>query len=378
MSEDAPSARVPFVGLDREYDEVAAELEPAVIEVLRSQAYALGPAVERFEREAAEYLGVANAIGVSNGSDALVLGLAALDVGPGDQVVTTPFTFYATVSAIVQLGAEPVFADISPEDYLLSADAAAAVVTDRTRALLPVQLYGQCVDPAAFDGIARSRRIPILEDAAQAIGAERGGLRAGSLGDVGSFSFYPTKNLAACGEAGMLVTNDDRLAARLRRLRNQGSDRRYEHLELGWNARMDGIQAAALSVKLRHLDGWAEARRDNARRYGEWLRQAGLDATLGLPTIADGGTHVFHQYVVRAPRRDELRAHLGERGIGSDVFYPTPLHLQPCFESLGYRVGDLPEAERAAAEVLALPVFPQLRRDEQERVVAEIAAFYGG
>lgn len=368
---------VPFVGLDREYAEVAADVEAAVLEVMRSQAYVLGPATDRFESELAEYLGVEHAIGVSNGSDALVLALAALDVGPGDQVVTTPFTFYATVSAIVQRGAEPVFADISPEDYLLDPEAARAARNDRTRAILPVQLYGQCVSPAAFDEIAREQGVPIVEDAAQAIGARRSGVAAGALGDVASFSFYPTKNLAACGEAGMVVTGDDRLAARLRRLRNQGSDRRYEHLEVGWNARMDGIQAAALAVKLRHLDDWTARRREHAQRYRELFSAAGLDEILTLPRVAEESHHVFHQFVVRAPRRDELRAHLSGRGVSTDVFYPEPLHLQPCFEDLGYRRGDLPEAERAAVEVLALPVFAQLRAEEQERVVEAIGSFYG-
>ena len=372
------STPVPFLDLSREYAEIASEIEPAVLDVLRSQAYVLGPAVARFETEIASHLGVEHAIGVSSGSDAVLLALAALDIGPGDQVVTSPFTFFATVSAITRLGAEPVFADIAPDDYLLDPEQVERVATDRTRAIVPVQLYGQCVDPAAFDATARKRRIPIVEDAAQAIGARRAGVGAGAFGDLGCFSFYPTKNLAAVGEAGLVTTSDERLAARVRRLRDHGSERRYEHLEVGWNARLDAIQAAALSVKLAHLDAWTAARVTNAARYGELFRAAGLAGTLTLPSVAVDATHVFHQYVVRAPRRDELQAHLAAEGVGCSIHYPKPIHLQPCFESLGYRPGDLPESERAAAEVLALPIFPQLRPEELERVVEAIASFYRG
>ncbi len=375
MSAAVPTP-VPFLDLAREYETVASELEAAVLEVLRSQAYVLGPAAARFEEEVASFLGVEHAIGVSSGSDAVLLALAALDVGPGDQVVTTPFTFFATVSAITRLGAQPVFADISAADFLLDPVAVASVVTDRTRVIMPVQLYGQCVDPDVFDAIGRTNRIAIIEDAAQAIGARRGRFGAGAFGDLGCFSFYPTKNLAACGEAGLVTTADDRLASRVRLLRDHGSERRYEHLEVGWNARLDGVQAAALSVKLRHLGDWNAARIALAARYGALFREAGLDSVLTLPLVAPDATHVFHQYVIRAPRRDDLQAHLGEQGVGSAIHYPRPLHLQPCFESLGYRAGDFPEAERAAAEVLALPIFPQLRPDEQDRVVRAIASFY--
>lgn len=368
---------VPFLDLGREYAEIAEEVEPAVLDVLRSTAYVLGPAARRFEEEAADYLGVEHAIGVASGTDAVLLALAALDVGPGDQVVTTPFTFFATASSIVRLGAEPVFADISPSDFLLDPEAVERVVTDRTRAIVPVHLYGQCIDPAVFDGIGRTHRISIVEDAAQAIGGRRAGQAAGSFGDLGCFSFYPTKNLAAVGEAGLVTTGDERLASRVRVLREQGSATRYEHIELGWNARIDGVQAAALSVKLRHLDRWTAARIAHAERYAELFRDAGLDGTLTLPTVAPDTVHVFHQYVVRAPRRDELLAHMQESGVGASIHYPKPLHLQPVFESLGYREGDLPESERAAREVLALPIFPQLRPDEQDRVVEVMADFFG-
>lgn len=369
--------RVPFLDLAREYRSVAAELEAAVLGVLRDQQYVLGPAVASFEEEVARFLGVGHALGVSSGSDAVLLALAALDVGPGDQVVTTPFTFFATAAAIVRLGAEPVFADIRGDDFLLDPEQVARVVGERTRALLPVHLYGQCVDFDAFDEIARRHRTAIVEDAAQAIGARRGRFAAGTWGDLGCFSFYPTKNLAACGEAGLVTTADDRLAARVRRLRDQGAERRYAHLEVGWNARLDGVQAAALSVKLGHLDAWNRRRAELAARYDESIRGVGLSDAVTLPAATGDSTHVFHQYVLRAPRRDALRAHLEARGVGTAVHYPTPLHLQPCFASLGYREGDFPEAERAAAEVVCLPIFPQLTECEQDRVVAGIAGFYG-
>ncbi|MBM4265924.1 MAG: DegT/DnrJ/EryC1/StrS family aminotransferase [Deltaproteobacteria bacterium] len=376
MREAGGSARVPFLDLSREYDSLASELEPAVLEILRSQQYILGPAAERFETEVARYLDVPHAIGVSSGTDALWLALAVLDVGPGDEVVTTPFTFFATASSIVRTGAVPVFADVRPDDLLIDPDAVARVVGPRTRALLPVDLYGQCADGEALDTIARRSRIGIVEDAAQAIGARRGAWRAGSFGDLACFSFYPTKNLAACGEAGLVTTADDRLAARVRRLRDHGSERRYEHLEIGFNARLDAIQAAVLSVKLRHLDEWNEARRARAATYAQLLGEAGLDGDVRPLTIAPDSVHVFHQYVVRVRKRDALRSHLEERGIGTAIHYPLPLHLQPCFAGLGYRKGDLPEAERAAEDVLALPIFPELRREEQERVVRGIAEFY--
>lgn len=367
---------IPQVDLAAEYREVAAEAEAAVLDVLRGGQWVLGPAVAAFEEAVARRLGVAHAIGCASGSDALLLALMALDVGPGDEVVTSPFTFFATVSAIVRLGATPVFADIAPDDFLLDPAAVRAAVGPRSRVLLPVHLYGQCADMAALDEIARAGRIAIVEDAAQAIGAARDGRGAGAFGDLGAFSFYPTKNLGAAGDAGLVTTGDDRLAARVRRLRVHGSDRRYEHLEVGINSRMDGLQGALLGVKLHRLDAWIEARIERAAAYDRLLVAAGLDRVLALPSVAPGARHVFHQYVVRAPRRDDLRTHLAARGISSEVYYPTPLHLQPCFASLGWRRGDLPEAERAADEVLALPMFAQLTPAQQERVVGAIADFY--
>jgi dTDP-4-amino-4,6-dideoxygalactose transaminase len=370
---DAP---IPQLDLAAQYARIAGEVEAAVLEVLRSQRYVLGERVAAFEREAARYVGVPHAIGCASGSDALLLALLALDVGPGDEVVTSAFSFFATASAIVRIGAVPVFADVRPDDLLLDPQAVARCITPSTRALLPVHLYGQCVDVRAFDAVAREHRLPIVEDAAQAIGAVRDGVAAGAWGDLGCFSFYPTKNLGAAGDAGMVTTSDQQLAARVRRLREHGSETRYEHVEVGLNSRLDALQAAVLSVKLRHVDGWSSARIRRAGVYDELLAAAGLDEIVARPAVAPGARHVFHQYVVRAPRRDELRAHLRERGIGSEVYYPIPLHLQRCFGSLGYRAGDLPETERAAAEVLALPMYPELTGEQQERVVAAIASFY--
>ena len=369
---------VPFLDLGREYEAVAEELESAVLAVMRAQQYVLGPAAEAFESDVAGFIGAGYALGVGSGSDAIGLALAALDVGPGDEVVTTPLSFFSTASSIARLGATPVFADIDPGDYLLDPRRAAEVISERTRALLPVHLYGQCFDFHAFDAIARPAGVAIVEDAAQAIGARRAGISAGTFGDLGCFSFYPTKNLSALGEAGLVTTTDERLAQRVARLRNHGSPRRYEHVEVGWNARLDGMQAAALSVKLRYIGAWNDRRRALAARYDEVLGGLDLDGELTLPVVHPDSEHVFHQYVVRADRRDALRAHLAERGLGTEVYYPSPLHLQPCFESLGHGPGDFPVAERACEEVLALPVYAYLTEEEQDRIVAAIGSFYRG
>jgi dTDP-4-amino-4,6-dideoxygalactose transaminase len=369
-------APVPQLDLAAQYASIAHEIEPAVLEVLRSQRYVLGDYVARFEREVAAYVGVPHAIGVASGSDALLLALRALDVGPGDEVVTTAFSFFATVSAITRLGAVPVFADIRHDDLLLDVASVTRALTARTRAVLPVHLYGQCIDFAAFADLARTHRLAVIEDAAQAIGARRGGVRAGTFGELACFSFYPTKNLGAAGDAGLVTVRDEGLAARVRCLREHGSVRRYEHLEIGFNSRLDALQAAILSVKLRHVDAWSDARAARAARYDELLRAAGLAGTVTLPVVQPQSRHVFHQYVLRAPRRDALRDHLRAAGIGCEIYYPIPLHLQPCFASLGYRAGTLPETERAAAEVLALPMYPELTDEQQERVVAAIGAFY--
>jgi len=371
----APPA-VPQLDLRAQYETIAHEIEPVVLEVLRSQRYVLGSYVQAFEEDAARYVGVPHAIGCASGSDALLLCLMALDVGPGDEVVTTAFSFFATASAITRLGAKPVFADIRPDDFLLDPEAVRRSIGRRTKALLPVHLYGQCVDFAAFGAIAAEHGLPVVEDAAQAIGATRDGIAAGAFGAFGCFSFYPTKNLGAAGDAGLVTARDDRLAARVRRLREHGSEKRYEHLEVGLNSRLDAIQAAVLRVKLRHVDAWSAARAQRAAAYDALLRAAGLEGTITLPVVVPDARHIFHQYVIRAPRRDALREHLREHGVGSEVYYPTPLHLQRCFADLGYRPGSLPETERAAQEVLALPMYPELTAAQQERVVEVLAAFY--
>jgi dTDP-4-amino-4,6-dideoxygalactose transaminase len=345
----------------------------------------MGEDVAAFEGELALFTGSTAAVGCASGTDALWLALAAAGIQPGDAVVTTPFSFFASASAIVRAGARPVFADIDPGTWNLDAVALARTLRGerrgKLRAVLPVHLYGQCADMDALGELAEEFQLVVIEDAAQAIGAEWSGRHAGALGAAAALSFYPTKNLSAYGDAGAVTTMDADWAGHMRRLRNHGSPRRYVHEEMGWNSRLDSIQAAILRVKLRYVAEWNEARRVRAAEYDRLLTGAGLvsrheSAPVTLPWRDPKARHVFHQYVVRVERRDELRAFLGERGIGSEIYYPIPLHMQSCFAHLGYREGDFPEAERAAREVLALPMFPELRREEQEYVVAAIAEFY--
>jgi dTDP-4-amino-4,6-dideoxygalactose transaminase len=373
-----------MLDLQRQYEEIRAEVLAAVGRVCASQQYILGPEVEGFEREIADFCGAQEAVGCSSGTDALWLSLAAAGVGPGDRVLTTPFSFFASASAIVRAGARPVFADIEPDTFNLDArrveDALRDERKEKLRALLPVHLYGQCADMDALQRLAQGFEIPIIEDAAQAIGAGWRDKRAGALGRVAAFSFYPTKNLSAYGDAGLVTTDDPKLAAHLKRLRNHGSPRRYVHDEVGWNCRLDALQAAILRVKLRYVEAWNEARRARAAAYGRLFAESGLanspDAPVRLPGLAAQARHVFHQYVIRAFRRDELREFLSARKIGTEIYYPLPLHMQPCFVYLGYREGDFPEAERAAKQVLALPMFPELTEDEQRWVVQSITDFY--
>ena len=367
---------VPLLDLTREYEEIGPRVEKAIREVVLSQRFVLGPKVEALEERVARFCGVQRAVGVASGTDAILLALMAIGVGPGDEVITTPFTFFATAGGIARLGARPVFVDIDPATYNIDPGAVAAAVNERTKAVIGVDLYGQCADFAALREVTGSRGIFLVEDAAQAFGAERFNRRAGALGDIGCLSFYPTKNLGAYGEAGMVLTDDEALADRLVRLREHGesrSERRYLHTLVGANSRLDAIQAAVLLVKLDCVEEWNRRRRANARRYDE----AFADTPLVTPRVAEGATHVYHQYVVRCPERERLREGLERAGVQTAVFYPVPLHLQPCFSHLGYREGDLPEAERAAREVLALPVFPQLAAAEQEQVVAAVRAEVG-
>jgi dTDP-4-amino-4,6-dideoxygalactose transaminase len=373
-----------MLDLKRQYGPIQKELLAALGHVLETQQFILGQQVADFEKAAAGQLGVAHALGCSSGTDALWLALAGVGLGPGDAVVTTPFSFFASVSAILRAGATPVLADIDPATFNLSPTAVEAVLKaeegKRVRAILPVHLYGQVAD--SFSRLGQEHDLKIVEDAAQAWGAEWGGVKAGALGDVAAFSFYPTKNLSAAGDAGMVTTNSDEVAERVTMLRQHGMRRRYYHDEVGWNARMDGFQGAVLGVKLKFIEGWNKARRTVAKRYHALFHAAGL-AEAGpypthgvvLPHEVAGSRHVWHQYVIRTKRREALRDFLGAKRIGSEIYYPVPLHMQDALKSLGYAEGSFPEAERAAREVLALPIFPELREDEQQTVVGAIAAF---
>jgi dTDP-4-amino-4,6-dideoxygalactose transaminase len=384
----ASAAPVPMLDLKRQYSAIKQEIDAAVARVLDSQHFIGGPEVEAFEHESAAYLGVCASVGCASGTDALWLALQACGVGPNIGVVTTAFSFFASVSTIVRCGATPIFADIDPGTLNLDPDKVEAAVKRHREvaAMVPVHLYGQCADMDRLGAIAQDHGAAILEDAAQAFGAAWNGKKAGGLGKAGCFSFYPTKNLSAGGDAGCVTTDDEALANRVRRLRNHGSERRYYHREIGWNSRLDAMQAAILRVKLKHLDDWNQRRRVLACRYHGLLSAAGLmqaqaqsvnpQAPIALLTFLPGAHHIYHQFVVRALHRDALRAFLGERGISTEIYYPLPLHLQECFSYLGYRPGDLPESERAAREVLALPMFAELREEEQQRVVAAIAEFY--
>jgi len=383
----AAQTPVPMLDLRRQYQPIHRELLDALERVLAGRQFILGEQVAEFERVASEQLGVKQALGCSSGSDALWLALAATGARPGQAVVTTPFSFFASASSILRAGATPVLADIDPVTFCLSPGAVEAVLDGpRGRGasfLLPVDLFGQCCNWGAFSRLGRERRLTLIEDAAQAWGSEWEGVKAGGLGEAAAFSFYPTKNLSAAGDAGMVTTNSAELADRVRSLRQHGMRRRYYHDELGWNARMDGFQGAVLAVKLKYIARWNEMRRALAARYHTLFAKAGLAETgpypaqgVVLPSEVPGARHVWHQYVIRAPRRDALREFLTARGIGSEIYYPLPLHLQEALKGLNYAEGDFPEAERAAREVLALPMFPELREDEQETVVAAIAEFF--
>jgi len=377
-----------MLDLKRQYESIKDEVAAAMERVLPTQHFVGGPELEAFEHESADYLGVSASIGCSSGTDALWLALAAAGVQSGDRVITPPFTFFASASSITRCGATPVFADIDSATFNLDPAAVENVLRDRkpVRAIMPVHLYGQCANMDAFSDIARRHNLAIVEDAAQAFGANWHGKKAGALGTVAAFSFYPTKNLSAYGDGGAVTTNDGEIAEHVRRLRNHGSRQRYYHEEIGWNCRLDALQAAVLRVKLKHIDRWNQQRRAVAARYDSLFAATGLakptattvdaQAPIALLHTRPEAYHIYHQYVVRAHRRDELRAFLSSRSIGTEIYYPVPLHLQQSFAYLGYKSGDLPESERAAAESLALPIFPELREDEQQRVVAGIAEFY--
>lgn len=369
--------RVPLLDLSEQNAALRPEIEAAIGRVLDTNGFILGNEVAALEKELAAYCGTNHAIGCASGSDALLLALTALDVGPGDEVITTPYSFFATVSSITRLGAKPVFVDIDPKTYNLDVSQIESKITERTKAIEPVHLYGQCTDMESLGEISRKQGVPIVEDAAQAIGAEEDGKRAGSMGEIGCFSFYPSKNLGGMGDGGFMTTNDDALAHKLSALRVHGSEERYYHKWVGLNSRLDGFQGATLRVKLPHLDSWSDRRKQNADRYRELFTDAGLTEQIAIPYERENGRHIYNQYVIRVPnRRDALKQFLTENEIGTDIYYPVSLHLQECFAYLGYREGDFPESERASRETLALPIFPELKPEQQEYVVEKIAEFF--
>lgn len=374
---EAAATEIPLLDLRAQYASIRAEVEQAVRRVLESQQCILGPDVAALEEEIAAYCGTKHAVGCGSGTDALLLALRALDIGPGDEVLTTPFTFFATAGAVANVGARPVFADIDPRTFNLDPAAARDALRrhPRVKAILPVHLFGLCADMDEFLAMAAERGIAVIEDAAQAIGAEHRGRRAGSMGAIGCFSFFPTKNLGGAGEGGILTTSDGRLAERLRALRVHGSRVRYYHDEVGTNSRLDTLQAAILRVKLKRLEQWTARRIAHAGLYRKTL------AELGVPVRAPElpawpSRHVYHQFVIRAPQRDRLRRWLAGQGIASEIYYPLPLHRQKCFLHLGYEPGALPESERAAAEVLALPIYPELEPEQVARICRSIRDFY--
>ncbi len=371
-------ARIPLLDLKAQLAGIREDVRSAIDEVVDAQMFILGPGVERFEAAVASYTGAAHAIGCASGTDALILALGALELGPGDEVVTSPFSFFASASCAYKVGARPRFADIDPRTFNLDPERAEAAIGDRTKALLPVHLFGQCADMDAFLDIGARRSLPVVEDAAQALGAGFRERSAGTLGILGCYSFFPSKNLGGFGDGGMLVTSDDALAERLRILRVHGGRQMYHHKYVGWNSRLDALQAAVLGVKLPHLDRWSEGRAANAARYDQWFRETGLveSGALRLPERDPKARHIFNQYTLRVERRDELRRHLDAAGIGHAVYYPVPLHLQPCFADLGYAEGDFPASERACREVVSLPIYPELTPAQQEQVVSAVAEFY--
>ena len=395
--------KVPLLDLKAQYRRIGAEVRQAIDEVLESQQFILGAKVQQFENEVASYLQCDAAIGVASGSDALLLSLMALGIGPGDAVLVPPFTFFSTVSSITRLAATPIFVDIDPESCLMNVKKVEALLEGgctphpdgkglieaksrrHIRAILPVHLFGQCCSMAHLASIAQRYHLTIVEDVAQAFGAKAPlapgvAKPAGTIGDLGCFSFFPTKNLGGMGDGGLVATNQQELADKVRMLRVHGQNSKYHHQAVGLNSRLDAIQAAVLRVKLRYLDQWCEQRIERARLYHRLFSATGLfgDKIISLPSLGSGRSHVFNQYVIRVQQRDQLREYLAEQAIQTAVYYPIPLHLQPCFSNLGHRMGDFPNSELAASQVLALPMYPELNSEQQELVVKQIAAFYRG
>lgn len=372
--------KVPQLDLQSQYQTIRDEVRAAVDRVFESQHFVMGAEVQALEEEIAEYSQTKFAIGCASGSDALLLALMSCGVNKEDEVITTPFSFFATASTIVRLGARPVFVDIDERTFNINPSLVAEKITARTKAIVPVHLYGQCAEMDPLTELSARHGIAIIEDAAQAIGAEDRRRRAGSMGTIGCFSFYPSKNLGGAGDGGMLVTNDLEHEQRLRMLRVHGEERKYHHKIVGINSRLDALQAAVLRVKLHHLDEWTNARQRKAQQYELMFSDAGLSEQVETPFVRAGSRHIFHQFVIRVRdgKRDSLREHLRERGLGTDIYYPVPLHLQECFAYLGYKEGDFPVAERAAKETLALPMYPELTDEQQDYVLSAIAEFFRG
>lgn len=368
---------VPLLDIKQQNEALRPEIEAAIGKVLDTNAFILGNEVKALEEEIAAYSQTKFAVGCASGSDALLLALMALDVKSGDEVITTPYSFFATVSAITRLGAKPVFVDIDPKTYNLDVSQVEAKITDKTKAIQPVHLYGQCAEMDNLRDICGKYGVSIVEDAAQAIGSEDGGRRAGSMSEIGCFSFYPSKNLGGMGDGGMMTTNDEALANKLIALRNHGMPVRYFHQWVGINSRLDGFQGAILRVKLKYLDEWTAKRKANADRYQKLFTDAGLAEQIGLPFEREKVRHIYNQYVIRIPeKRDELRQFLTSNAIGTDIYYPVSLHLQECFEYLGYKNDDFPESEKASRETLAIPIYPEMTNQQQDYVVEKIAEFF--
>lgn len=385
--------KVPLLDLKAQYETIRQPVRKAIDEVCDSQWFVMGPNVTELEKRVAEYSQCRHGVGVSSGTDALLVALMALEIGPGDAVITTPYTFFATGGAIARLGATPIFCDIDPATFNLDPAAVSALIEndcdlaggalvhkptgDKVKALLPVHLYGQTADMDALMGIAAAHGLAVVEDAAQSIGSEcSDGRRAGSVGHIGCFSFFPSKNLGAFGDGGMCTSNDDEIAERVRVLRLHGGKPKYYHALIGGNFRLDAMQAAILLVKLGHLDNWTAGRQANARLYDAAIAASGLDDKITSPSTRTGKRHIYNQYVIRAERRDELRKFLGDAGIGTEIYYPVPLHVQKCFEYLGYSEGDCPESEKAAGESIAVPIYPELTEEQIQYVVTKISEFY--
>ena len=365
--------RVPLLDLQAQYATIRDEIRPVVERVIESQQFILGPEVEAFEQEVAAYCGAKYAIGVSSGTDALLIALMAAGIVKGDEVITTPYSFIATATSISRVGAIPVFIDIDPNTYTIDPKAIADEITDATKAIMPVHLFGQCAEMKPILDLAKQRNILVIEDAAQAIGAGQNGVKAGTMGAFGCFSFFPSKNLGGFGDGGLVTTNDDAFAQRVKELRQHGGKDKYRNAMIGINGRLDALQAAVLRVKLTHLDAWSAARREHAEYYTQAFQ--GMKE-VQTPITAPGNTHIYNQYVLRVERRDELQAHLNAHQIGNAIYYPIPIHLQECYDILGYQETDFPAAEQAAAETIALPVYPELTRAQQDDVIETIHAFY--